>query len=152
MSDIRHDTSLRIVKLLNLVMLTVPFVVCWYAYYAPRLYSPFFRRGNWAVIALYLVVYGTYGKVYDAFQISINRVEEIVYSQALAALVTDGIFYVITYLLTKFVPSPLPLMAAFLFQLVLAVVWRRRRMRGISMCFRRRGRRSSMISGWSWRS
>ncbi len=123
MSDIRHDTSLRIVKLLNLVMLTVPFVVCWYAYYAPRLYSPFFRRGNWAVIALYLVVYGTYGKVYDAFQISINRVEEIVYSQALAALVTDGIFYVITYLLTKFVPSPLPLMAAFLFQLVLAVVW-----------------------------
>ena len=113
----------RLAKILNVLLITVPFAYCWYAYYAERLYSPFFRRGNWAVIALFMGIYITYAKVYDAFAVSISRIGEMVYSQILALGFTDAILYVITYLLTKFIPNPLPLLAAFFAQDALAVAW-----------------------------
>ena len=113
----------RLVKIINVVLITAPFASCWYAYYAARLYSPFFRRGNWAVIALYMALYFTYVKVYDAFAVSTSRIGELVYSQILALGFTDAILYVITYLLTKFIPNPLPLLTAFFGQAVLAVAW-----------------------------
>ena len=113
----------RFVKLINVLLITAPFMFCWYAYYAERLYSPFFRRGNWAIVALFMVIYIAYVKIYDAFAVSTSRIGELVYSQILAAGFADAILYVITYLLTKFVPNPLPLLAAFGVQMILTVVW-----------------------------
>ena len=109
----------RFAKIMNVLLVTAPFAYCWYAYYAERLYSPFFKRGNWAVIALYMALYITY----DAFAVSTSRIGELVYSQILALGFTDAILYVITYLLTKFIPNPLPLLTAFFGQAVLAVAW-----------------------------
>ncbi len=123
MHDLKHDISLRAAEALNAVLITIPFIACWYGYYAPRLYSPFYRKGNWAVIALFVAVYLTYAKVYDALQVSLSRIPEMTYSQGLAAFITDAILYVVTYLLTKFIPDPLPLMAAFIFQVVFAFLW-----------------------------
>lgn len=123
MQDYKHDLFLRAVEALNVVLLTIPFIVCWYFYYAPRLYSPFYRKGNWAVIALFMIIYLTYAKIYDAFSVSLSQILEMIFSQGLAAFITDAILYVVTYLLTKFVPNPLPLMAAFLFQVLGAFLW-----------------------------
>ena len=113
----------RFVKITNVLLITAPFVYSWYGYYADRLFSPFFRRGNWAVIALFMVIYITYVKIYDAFAVSTSRIGELVYSQILAAGFADAILYVVTYLLTKFVPNPLPLLMAFCVQMILAVIW-----------------------------
>ena len=110
-------------KGINILIITVPFAYCWYDYYAERLYSPFFRRGNWAMIALFMAIYITYVKLYDAYTVSTSRIAELIYSQGLAVLFTDAILYVITYLLTKFIPNPLPLLEALFIQLVLSVLW-----------------------------
>ncbi len=123
MKQMKRDLGIRALKVLNAILMTVPFAVCWYGYYAPRTYSPFYNRGNWAVIALFLIVYVVYGKVYDAFMVSLSHTAELVYSQGLAAAVADGILYVVTYLLTKRLPSPLPLLQAFLCQVFLAWAW-----------------------------
>lgn len=120
---VKYTLLLRLSELSNAVLITFPFAACWYGYYAGHLYSPFFRRGNWAVIALFAVIYLTYGKLYDGFAVSISRIAELIYSQALAAAFADGILYGITYLLTKFIPNPLPLLAAFFAQLLFALVW-----------------------------
>lgn len=110
---IRNSLLFRLAKIINVLLITAPFAYCWYTYYAERLYSPFFRPGNWAVIALFMAVYIIYVKVYDAFAVSTSRIRELVYSQILALGFTDAILYAITYLLTKFIPNPLPLLAAF---------------------------------------
>ena len=120
---IRDNLLFRFVKLTNVLLITAPFAYSWYGYYADRLFSPFFRRGNWAVIALFMGVYVTYVKIYDAFAVSTSRIGELVYSQILAAGFADAILYVVTYLLTKFVPNPLPLLMVFFMQMILAVVW-----------------------------
>ncbi len=123
MADVKHDLGLKAVKALNIALVTASFAACWYLYYAPRIYSPFFKRGNWAVIALFAVIYITYCGVYDALVISINRASEVVYSQILAAGITDLILYVVTFLLTKHIPHPVPLLLTFFCQAVLAGVW-----------------------------
>ncbi len=119
----KNSLLFRLAEALNVLLITAPFVYCWYAYYAERLYSPFFRRGNWAVIALFALIYVTYIKVYDAYAVSTSRIAELVYSQALSVLFTDAILYVITYLLMKGIPNPVPLLTALLVQVALAVVW-----------------------------
>lgn len=123
MTDIKHDLGLRIMKVLNVVLITASFAVCWYLYYAPRTYSPFFNKGNWAIVALFAVVYITYCKVYDALIISINQASEVIYSQALAIGIADAVLYVITFLLTKFVPNSIPLLLTFLCQFIMAGIW-----------------------------
>ncbi len=123
MTDIKHDLGLRAMKALNVALITASFAVCWYLYYAPRLYSPFFNKGNWAIVALFALLYITYCKVYDALIISINQASEVLYSQALAAVIADAILYVVIFLLTKHVPHPAPLLLTFLVQVVLSAVW-----------------------------
>ena len=78
MTDVKHDLGLRAMKALNVALITASFAVCWYLYYSPRTYSPFFNKGNWAVIALFMLSYITYCKVYDALVISINRASEVI--------------------------------------------------------------------------
>ncbi len=123
MNNIKHALYLKIIKAADALMLTVPFLLCWFFYYADRLASPFYFWGNWLVAALFLFVYAVFGKVYDAFLVSLNRISEMVYSQALAAVFSDFILYVVTCLLMKRLPNPLPLFGAFCGQLILAAIW-----------------------------
>lgn len=119
----RHGLILRIAKVIDAAMVTVPFVLCWYLYYAERVDEPFYAKGNWLVIALYFVLYITFGRVYDAFQISTSRISEIIYSQVLAFLVSDGIMYIVIWLLSKHLPNVLPGCVAIIGQLILASIW-----------------------------
>ena len=46
MADMKRDLILKIVKALDVVLLAIPFAVCWYGYYASRIVSPFFPEGK----------------------------------------------------------------------------------------------------------
>ncbi len=140
MKNWKHDLVLRLVKALDALLLTVPFAVCWYCYYAPRMVEPFYNKGNWLMIALFLLLYVAYGKVYDAFLVSLNSIANMIYSQTLAAVFSDFVMYIVTWLLTKHLPLPLPLLAAFGCQIALASLWCVRA-NGISRPFRRRDQR-----------
>lgn len=123
MNKFEHRLLLRIVKVLDAAMVTLPFALCWMLYYADRVDAPFYAKGNWLVIALYFILYIIFGRVYDAFLISINRISEIIYSQALAFLVSDGIMYIVIWLLSKHLPNVIPGLMAIVGQLVLASLW-----------------------------
>ena len=123
MSKFRQEFILRLLKILNAVLLTLPFIWCWYSYYAQHIALPFYDRGNWVMVALYFVLYVVFGRVYGGFWISLNRISESVYSQALAVVMTSSIMYIVTFLLARQLPNPLPLLAAFVAQLVLSALW-----------------------------
>lgn len=119
----KKRTSLKFVKFMNIVLVTVPFAMGWYGYYAERLASPYHTKGNYLIIALFMLLYGIYGKVYDALLLSMSRISELVYSQGLAAFIADGIMYIVTWLLTKHLPNILPMFLVFLGQLSVAATW-----------------------------
>lgn len=108
MTRFRHDLLLRIVKVLDAVMLTIPFALCWYLYYAKRIVEPFYEKGSYLVVALFFVLYIIFGRVYDAFLMSLQRISEVVYAQFLAAAVSDFIMYIVIWLLNRHLPNLLP--------------------------------------------
>ena len=102
-----HKIRIRIVKLLNPIFMIIPFVVGWILYYQERLWKePFYQKGNTMIFVLYIVVYMTYGHIYDSFLISQVRISELIYSQCLAAFITNAAMYVITWLLFRHIPAP----------------------------------------------
>ena len=119
----KHKLWLRIIKLFNALLITVPFAICWYCYYAERLYNPFYARGNRLVVVLFLVLYILFGRIYSGFIISLYRVSEIVYSQTLAIIFTNGILYIVTWLLTRHLPNLLPLTLSIAVEIVLSALW-----------------------------
>lgn len=121
--NIRHKLWLRSLKLLNAILITVPFGLCWYLYYAGHLYHPFFARGDRLVVALFFLLYVMFGKIYAGFTISLQRISEIVYSQSLAILFSNGIIYIVTWLLTRHFPYVLPLLQAFLVEILVSIIW-----------------------------
>lgn len=123
MTRFKHDLILRIIKIVDAVLMTVPFTLCWYLYYAKHIASPFYAKGDYLVVALFFVLFVIFGRVYDAFLMSMQRISEIVYAQFLTAAVSDFIMYIVIWLLSKHLPNILPGVAALIGQVVLAAVW-----------------------------
>lgn len=118
-----HDIPLRLIKVLNIICLTIPFAGCWYGYYSGQMKDGFYNRGNLLMIALFMLVYFLFARIYNAFLISVNRISEMVYSQVLAALITDGISYLIIALLVKGFPNIIPGVMAIAGQIVMSLIW-----------------------------
>ncbi|MGN0132759.1 MAG: exopolysaccharide biosynthesis polyprenyl glycosylphosphotransferase [Lachnospiraceae bacterium] len=118
-----HDLSLRIVKILNALLMAIPFGIVWLLYYSQRTASPFYAKGNWLMIALFLILYISYGRIYEAFQVSLHTISEMVYSQGLAAMMLNLILYVVMWLLTKHLPNILPLILSYGAEIILSVIW-----------------------------
>ena len=118
-----HDLMLRGVKILNVIVITLPFVAVWYLYYASKIDTPFYRKGNWVVILLFVILYILFGRTYDAFLVSYNRISEMVYSQMLSVLITDFILYIVIALLAKSLLPVWPLLLSMAYALAFSVFW-----------------------------
>ena len=124
MYDFRHDILLRFVKLLNVILAFIPFFVSWRLYYLDRVYAmPFFWKGNLVISLLFLILYSLFGRIYDAFKVSLNTVSEMVYSEALAAFITDFIMYIVLFLIIRKIPNVFPMIGVFIIQVILFMIW-----------------------------
>lgn len=123
MKNPKHDIGCRLIKILAIVLVTVPFAVCWYVYFADTIRNPFFNRGNWAIIAIFAALYMTFARVYDAFWISVNKGAELIYSQILSILISDALMYIVIWLLNHNLPNILPCLATLAVQLAIATIW-----------------------------
>ncbi len=123
MENLFHDVSVRLSKFLNIILVTLPFTLFWYGFYVDYLAVHYFRRGNWMVICLFSILYVIFGRIYEAFTISISRISEIIYSQVLAEVMANFLMYIVMWLLMLYLPNPLPLLGAFLCETVVSVLW-----------------------------
>lgn len=115
---------LRIFKFLNPALIVAPLFVIWNEYYSSTLYyRPFYNKGNYAFILILFVVYAYLTHIYDGYSISTSKRNEIVLSQTISIFITDCLMYVMTYMLARHLPNPLPLLVAFAIQIVISVIW-----------------------------
>lgn len=120
-----HDASLRLVKLLNVALVAFPFALCWYFYYAHHImFSPSPYRGLGVVIA-FVLLYTFFGRVYDAFMISVKRISEVFYSQVLAIVMADAFMFLILWFMSGSFPQLLPALGALAGQAALSYLWSR---------------------------
>ena len=95
MESTTYRAVLRVVKLLNLALMTAAALCCWCLCYA---HNGWHQTGLLGAV-IYAVLYMTYGRIYESFLISLVRITEMVYSQALALLMSDGILYLVLSLM-----------------------------------------------------
>ena len=114
---------LHLAKFLFSCGITAIFAVAWFAFYAQRLQSPFYNRGNWVVCLLALCLYILFARLYGGFQVGNSRVSELIYSQVIALAFTDAVLYGVICLLSYRMANPLPLLGAFAGGVLLSVAF-----------------------------
>ena len=117
-----NRVSLRVVKLLNVLLILLPVMLSWFGFYTAEVHF----AGQWAAIlvaALYVFLYITYGRIYNSFLISLTPVGELIYSQCLAFFMSDGVLYVVLCLMAHRLVAPGALLLAFGGQVLASVLW-----------------------------
>lgn len=123
MSKFQHNVILRVVKLLNVLLISAPFAGVWYLYNQYKLQLSFSLREKLAILIAYAVIYVLIGKAYDAFLVSMQRVSELVYSQILAAILANALWYIVVCHLTKRLCGLLPSIAVIAGQFLMSILW-----------------------------
>ena len=123
MRDKTKSLVLQIINTLNVLLITAPIAWAWFHYYARRLVVPYYNRGNWIVVLIFAILYVIFSRIYDGFSMTTNRISETVYSQGLAIVLSDFLMFLIITLLSRvYFPKVMPLLRAFVLQLVISVL------------------------------
>ncbi len=123
MNKRKHDISLRMVKGLNVLLVAALFAGAWYGYYSKTIVSPFFNKGNWAIILIFTLLYVILGKTYDGFLISYYPISQIIYSQILALFISDAFMFTVIWLLAKSFPWVVPGLITLALQFAAITIW-----------------------------
>ena len=107
----------------NILLVTGAFWLCWSYFYARQITHPFYYAGNLIMVFLFGLFYYFTSHLYNGYSLPISRIYELVYSQALAALISDGILYLITILINRHYISFFPFVPTFLLQFFLITLW-----------------------------
>ena len=107
----------------NILLVTGAFWLCWSYFYASQITHPFYYAGNLIMVFLFGLFYYFTSHLYNGYSLPISRIYELVYSQALAALISDGILYLITILINRHYISFFPFVPTFLLQFLLITLW-----------------------------
>ena len=99
------------------------FAFLWTEYYSVLIINPFFRKGNWAVIVLYFVLYHLFTTLYGGYKIGSQRLTDIVYSNWLSLFIVNSVTYLqISLIGRKFMPFGLFVLVTFV-QILLILLW-----------------------------
>ena len=108
---------------INLIITTGVFYLIWDIFYEKALLFPFYRKGNWLVIAVYSVLLYVFTNLYGGYRIGFHRVSEILYSQLISLIFVNAITYLQISLIGHHFLNLFPLLLMLGAQLVLVTVW-----------------------------
>lgn len=119
------DTVLNLYKLFHVFIMTLCVSAAWYMIYYDSIVSPYFKRGNYIICAMYGVLYFVIVRIYGGFQVNLYKPSELVYSQFFAIAFSDFCFYGLVAFLSRRPVEVWPLLLAFCIQITFAAIWSR---------------------------
>lgn len=119
----KNKVLLRTIKALNVILMILPFVLAWPAMYDRAQLMEVPGQTEVLLLLTISILYIMFGRVYDAFLMDVGRIHEIVYSQMLAATVTDCFGFVTVWMIMGHLPALLPFLGILPAQLFLSSVW-----------------------------
>ena len=123
MESLSYRVTLRVVKILNIVLMTIPALLVWQLCY--RYVDGLQNQWKlaWLVLGAFVVLYITYGRIYGSFYVSMARISEMIYSQCLAMLMADALLYVLLCLVSRRFLAVWPMGVMLVAQVLLSVIW-----------------------------
>lgn len=110
----------------NLISLFVEgglFAYIWYSCYSEVIFMPFFRRGNWAVVGMYVLIIFFFTKVFGGYNIGYMRIADIALSHVLAILLSGIVGYLEICMIGRDYMNPRPLLFMVLAEVVFILPW-----------------------------
>lgn len=101
----------------------VAFWLTWSKYYNLRMERMFWRKGHYLIMSVYVVAIYLVVRIYNGWKNGYIRVFNIIFAQAVGAIVTNIGAYVMIILLTKRLENALPLMLMTVVQIIFSVPW-----------------------------
>ncbi|MBO4687673.1 MAG: hypothetical protein J5636_04100, partial [Clostridiales bacterium] len=96
---------------------TVLFALLWNKLYKESIELPFFRRGNWAMIAIYPILMLLIGKIFGIFRMAVARTVDMFFSHIAMLFVVNLLMYFeLLLLIRSSYPSIVPLLIIFLIE------------------------------------
>ena len=103
---------------------TVLFAILWNTLYKDSIELPFFRRGNWAMIAIYPILMLVIGKIFGIFKVVESRMVDMVIAQLTMLLLVNLLMYFeLLLLIRESYPSIVPLLILFLIECAYTIIW-----------------------------
>ena len=120
---LKHNILIRTIKYINVVIMTLIFGIGFVKFYADRVVVENSLSRSILCIVIFFVLYASIGKIYEAFNISMRRISEIIYSQCLALLVVDVIMFLIVWLISFEFPEVSPYIYIYICHVMIAFAW-----------------------------
>lgn len=108
----------------NLVSLAVEglmFAYIWYTVYADT--YGFYRRGNWAVVGIYVLIIFFFTKVFGGYNIGYMRMTDVALSHVLAILLSGIVGYLQLCLICRDYVSPKPMLGVMAAEVLFILPW-----------------------------
>lgn len=118
----RGRIPFSILKFINVILVFLPFVECWYDYYEPRTVTANSKQVSVLLFCLLFIICYALCFRMDGFRVSILQIRDIAFSQIIAIGVTDVIAYILIWMLSIHRPILLPGFVCFLVQCLSAIV------------------------------
>lgn len=116
---------LFLISLVHIIWLTAVFSYVWYNHYVETMENPFFRRGNYVVVALYMLMVYMFNRMSGNFKVGYVRPFEALYSHLSMILSVNVVTYLQICLIGRwaFLEQVKPIVFITLVDLVLEIAW-----------------------------
>ncbi len=123
----KREQYKRIISFFSSVILLgalgADFMYIWYSYYSDVILNPFYRRGNWVVIAIYLVLTFLFFKAYGGLTMGYLKRSDMLYSQFISITCINIITYFQISVIGRQFMWVYPIVVMTLSDFVLIALW-----------------------------
>ena len=88
-------------SILLLGMLTGIFAFVWYRNYSEEIILPYYRRGNWVLIAIYCLLVWLFFRAYGGFKLGYLKKTDMLYSQMISMICVNTVSYFLISLIGR---------------------------------------------------
>lgn len=110
-------------KMVNIVLLMIPFLICWTLYYEPRTTTVGSKQVSVLVMIIFFLICYYFGQRLDCFRVSILQIRDVIFGEVLATMITDIIMYILIWMLSIHLPNLIPGLITWGGQCVIGVIW-----------------------------
>lgn len=99
------------------------FAYVWYDYYRGLIDEPFWRKGNWALIAIYALINTLFSKLYGGLKVGYLKKIDVFYSLTLATICTNVVAYFQITLINRWFLNVGPMIEMTFVQILMIILW-----------------------------
>ncbi|MGN1481510.1 sugar transferase [Porcipelethomonas sp.] len=110
-------------SLILLVALAGIFIYIWYEYYSDVIVLPFYRRGNWVVIFIYMILTMLFFKAYGGLKMGYLKRSDMLYSQAISIVAVNIITYLQISVIGRQLMNVYPMFVMTAADFIIIAIW-----------------------------